>query len=145
MSENQVTGLCAFDQEKVNVDRLRHLATLHPLSSSAFPVPQFRLFAESGNLCVEGELDSFAVSQLWLALDALPPKTGVLVDLAAASLRSHAVLAGLGRLCEAGVDVTIRGDQAAIGELTASGQLAGEHAILQVDGSHPVACGPAIS
>ena len=75
MSENQVTGLCAFDQEKVNVDRLRHLATLHPLSSAAFPVPQFRLFAESGNLSVEGELDSFAVSQLWLALDALPAKT----------------------------------------------------------------------
>jgi hypothetical protein len=40
MSENQVTGLCAFDREKVDVDRLRHLATLHPLSSAASPVPQ---------------------------------------------------------------------------------------------------------
>ena len=49
------------------------------------------------------------------------------------------MLAGLGRLCEAGVDVTIRGDQAAIGELAASGQLAGEHAIFQVDGSQRVA------
>ncbi len=136
MSENPVTGLCAFDQEKINVDRLRHLATLHPLSSAASPVPQFRMFAESGNLSVEGEVDSFAVSQLWLALESLPPKTGVLVDLAAASLRSHAVLAGLRRLCDAGVDVTIRGDRGAIGELAASGQLAGEHAIFQVDGSH---------
>ena len=145
MSENQVTGLCAFDREKVDLDRLRHLATLHPLSSSAIPVPQFRMFADSGNLCVEGEVDSFAVSQLWLALESLPPKTGVLVDLAAASLRSHAVLAGLRRLCNAGVDVTIRGDQAAIGELAASGQLAGEPAILQADGSHGVVCGPAIS
>src|ERR1039457_4601357 len=80
MSENHVTGLCAFDQERVDVDRLRHLATLHPLSSVTSPVPQFRLFADSGQLCVEGEIDSFAVSQLWLALDALPPKTGVLVD-----------------------------------------------------------------
>src|SRR5450755_1059348 len=96
MSENHVTGLCAFDQERVDVDRLRHLATLHPLSSVTSPVPQFRLFADSGQLCVEGEIDSFAVSQLWLALDALPPKTGVLVDLATATLRSQEVLAASG-------------------------------------------------
>jgi hypothetical protein len=74
-SENQVTGLCAFDQEKVNVDRLRHLATLHPLSSAAIPVPQFRLFAESGNLSVEGELDSFAVSQLPASWPASMPSS----------------------------------------------------------------------
>ena len=92
------------------MNRLRHLATLHPLSSAASPVPQFRLFADSGELCVEGEIDSFAVSQLRLALDALPTKTGVLVDLATATLRSRAVVADLGRLCEAGVPVTIRGD-----------------------------------
>ena len=71
MSENQVTGLCAFDQEKVNVDQLRHLATLRPLSSAASPVPQFRLFADSGELHIEGEIDSFAVSQVWLALKTL--------------------------------------------------------------------------
>jgi len=136
MSENRVTGLCAFDREKVDVDRLRHLATLHPLSSAASPVPQFRLFADSGKLRVEGEIDSFAVSQLWLALDALPPKTGVLVDLAAATLRSRAVLAGLGRLRDAGVPVTIEGDRAAFGELRARGLLASDHAIVQVNGSH---------
>jgi hypothetical protein len=58
----------------------------------------------------------------------------VLIDLANATLRrSHSVL-DLGRLCAAGVDVTIRGDQAAVGELAACGQLAGEHAIFEVDG-----------
>jgi hypothetical protein len=76
-------------------------------------------------LCVEGELDSFAISQLWMALDALPPKTGVLVDLATGTL-SRAVLAGLGQLCDAGVPVTIRGDQAALGELRAAGLLASD-------------------
>ena len=30
MSENPVTGLCAFDGNKVDVNRLRHLAMLHP-------------------------------------------------------------------------------------------------------------------
>jgi hypothetical protein len=136
MSENHVIGLCAFDREKVDVDRLRHLATLHPLSSAASPVPQYRLFGDSGQLCVEGEIDSFAISQLWMALDALPPKTGVLVDLATATLRGRAVLAGLGQLYDAGVPVTVRGDQAALGEMRAAGLLASDHAILQVDGSH---------
>lgn len=136
MSENHVTGLCAFDREKVDVDRLRHLVTLHPLSSAASPVPQCRLFADSGQLCVEGELDSFAISQLWMALDALPPKTAVLVDLATATLRGRAVLAGLGQLHDAGVPVTIRGDQAALGELRAAGLLTSGRAILQVNGSH---------
>jgi len=135
MSENPVTGLCAFDEERVDVDRLRHLATLHPLSSAASPVPQFRLFADSGQLCVEGEIDSLAVSQLRLALDALPPKTGVLIDLATAALRSRAV-AGLGRLCDTGVPVTIRGDQAALGKLKAPGLLASDQVLLQVGGSH---------
>ena len=134
MSENPVTGLCAFDQEQVDVDRLRHLATLHPLSSAASPVPQFRLFADSGELCVEGEIDSFAVSQLWLALDALPPKTGVLVDLATATLRGRAVMAGLGRLCDAGVPVTIRGTPAALGKVKAPGLLASGRVMLQVAG-----------
>jgi hypothetical protein len=40
------------------------------------------------------------------------------------------------RLRDAGVPVIIRGDQAALGELTARGLVAGDRAILQVDGSH---------
>ena len=68
IAENQFTGLCAFNQESVDINRLRHLATLHPLSSASSPVPQFRLFSDAGMLCVEGQVDSFAVTQLWLAL-----------------------------------------------------------------------------
>ena len=135
MSENPVTGLCAFDEEKLDVDRLRHLATLHPLSSAASPVPQFRLFADSGQLCVEGEVDSFAVSQLRLALDALPPRTGVLIDLATAMLRSRTVVADLGRLCDTGVPVTIRGNPAALGKLRVPGLLASDRVSLQVAGA----------
>ncbi len=117
MTENTFTGLCAFDAERVDIDRLRHLATLHPMSSATSPVPQFRLFCGAGGLFVEGEMDSFAVTQLWLALDHLPPRTKVVVDLSAATLMSRVVLAGLRQLCEAGVEVTIRGGRAAIGEL----------------------------
>jgi MEDS: MEthanogen/methylotroph, DcmR Sensory domain len=131
MSENPVTGLCAFDAEKVDVNRLRHLATLHPLSPADCPVPQFRLFADDGNLCVEGRIDSFAVTELPVYLDVLPPKTAVLIDLAAATLASRAAIAGLGRLADAGVTVTIRGDATALDQLAAVGLPASEHLILQ--------------
>ena len=131
MSEHPVTGLCAFDGGKVNINRLRHLATLHPLASAAGPVPQYRLFADAGSLSVEGQIDSFAVSQLRLALDVLPPKTGVLIDLATATLASRAPLAGLRRLAGTGVTVTIRGEPATLAELAAAGGRASEHLIFE--------------
>lgn len=130
ISENQVTGLCAFNGQQVDPNRLRHLATLHPLSSEASPVPQYRLFADAGNLYAEGYLDSSAVSEIQLALDVLPPKTGVVIDLAAATLMSRAPLPGLRHLCDAGVTVTIRGEPAALSELAASGLPPSEHLIL---------------
>jgi ABC-type transporter Mla MlaB component len=120
IAENPVTGLCAFDKEKVDAGRLRHLATLHPLSSASSPVPQFRLYSEAGVLRIEGQLDSSAVTQLWLALENLPRGTQVIVDLTTARLMSRAVLAGLAQLCESGVHVTIRGQRAMLGELRIS-------------------------
>ena len=120
ISESQITALCAFDQNRVDTGVLRQLATLHPLSSASSPVPQFRLFSDPGALRAEGELDSVAVTQLWLALDDLAPGTGVIIDLASATVVSPHVLAGLGQLADSGTRVTIRGSQAAIGELTRS-------------------------
>jgi hypothetical protein len=120
IAENPVTGLCAFDKEKVDTGRLRHLATLHPLSSASSPVPRFRLYSEAGVLRIEGQVDSFAVTQLWLALQNLPPETRVVIDLATARLMSRAVLAGLRQLCDSVVNITIRGQRAALGELRTS-------------------------
>jgi hypothetical protein len=131
MSENPVTGLCAFDGNKVDVNRLRHLAMLHPLFPADRPVPQFRLFSDGGYLCIEGRIDSWAVTELPAYLDILPPKTGVLIDLSAATLASRAALSRLGRMADAGVTVTIRGDDAALDELAAAGLPASEHLILQ--------------
>jgi hypothetical protein len=131
MAENPVTGLCAFDGLRVDVNRIRHLATLHPLSSAADPEPQYRMFADDGNLCLEGDIDSFAVGELPLALNVLPPRTGVLIDLSAATLMSRAPLAGLRRLADKGVTVTIRGASAAIETLTANGLPASERLVLQ--------------
>jgi hypothetical protein len=130
MSENPVTGLCAFNREKVDVDRLRHLATLHPLSPATSPIPQFRLFADAGDLCVEGEIDFLAISQLRLALRCLQPQTGVLVDLAVATLKGRKAVASLGYLCEDGVTVTIRYEPAVVGMLRTSGLSGNEHLML---------------
>jgi hypothetical protein len=121
MADNPVTGLCAFDGQRVDVNRLRHLATLHPLSASDDPEPQFRMYSDGGMLCLEGHLDSFAVEQLPVALEALPPGTGVLIDLSAATLMSRAPLAGLRSLASDGVPVTIRGDRDVIDSLAGGG------------------------
>lgn len=119
MADNPVTGLCAFDERRVDVNQLRHLATLHPLSASSDPEPQFRMYSDGGALCLEGHVDSFAVGQLPLALEALPPGTGVRVDLSAATLMSRAPLAGLRRLAATGVPVILRGERKALDALGA--------------------------
>lgn len=117
MSQNRVIGLCAFNRERVDVDRLRHLATLHPLFSATSFTPQFRFFTEDTSLIMVGEVDSSAVDQLWVVLANLPPKTDVVIDLAKATFMSHRVLSGLGLLSDTGVDVTIRGESGAIRDL----------------------------
>lgn len=131
IAENPVTGLCALDKEKVDSGRIRHLVTLHPLSSASGPVPQFRLYSEAGVLRIEGQVDSFAVTQLWLALENLPPKTDVTVDLATARLMSRGVLVGLIQVCDSGVNVTIRGQRAVIGELRRSLAQPNDRLVLQ--------------
>jgi hypothetical protein len=121
MAENPVTGLCAFDRDKIDVNRLRHLTTLHPLSSVTTPVPQFRLFADAGYLCIEGDVDSLAITQAQLALAVLPPHTPVRVDLTTATLRGGATLTALSGLASAGVEVTVQGHPAAISGLREAG------------------------
>lgn len=109
MSENAVTGLCAFDRQRVDVDTLRHLATLHPLASAEEPRPQFLLFSDGDMLCLEGEVDSFAIEQLLLALEQLPPKTGVVADLSETALVTKKVMSALNQLVEARIRVLVRG------------------------------------
>jgi len=106
MSENRVTGLCGFDRTAVNVDTLRHLVTLHPLSSAAQPLPQFRLFVNTDGLCLEGDIDDLAIGHLHRALDILPKGTPAVVDVARARARDGAVRTELQQLAAAGVVLT---------------------------------------
>lgn len=109
MSENQVTGLCAFDSTRVEVNALRHLATVHPVWPAEGPGSQYRLFSHDSALWLEGEVNSFAVGQARLALQQLPPKTDVVVDLTNTEIVTKDALSALRQLCETGVAVTVRG------------------------------------
>lgn len=109
MSENPVTGLCAFDSVRVNLNALRHLATVHPLWPADGPGSQYRLFSQDSALWLEGEVDSSALQQAKLALESLPPKTDVVVDLTDTAIVTKDALSALRQLCETGVAVTVRG------------------------------------
>jgi MEDS: MEthanogen/methylotroph, DcmR Sensory domain len=135
MADNPVTGLCAFDGQRVDVNRLRHLSTLHPLAATTDPEPQFRMYSDDGFLCLEGHVDSFTVTQLPGALEVLPPDTGVLIDLSVATLMSRVPLNGLQRLAAAGVPVTIRAERKALDALVGNGMRPDGHLRLEVAGS----------
>lgn len=109
MSEHQVTGLCAFDRDRVDVDTLRHLATLHPLSPANAPAPQFLLFSDDGALRLEGEVNPFAIEHVLLALKHLPAKTNVIVDLSRTSFVLKGTMVLLRDLAESGAPMTIHG------------------------------------
>lgn len=109
MSENPVTGLCAFDSTHIDVGTLQQLATLHPVWPEDADQPPFRLFSSDSSLWLEGEINAFAVGQAQLALQNLPPSTGVVVDLTGTAAVSTDAFTALRQLCETGVSVTIRG------------------------------------
>jgi hypothetical protein len=109
MSENPVTGLCAFDKTRIDVNTLSHLATVHPVWPAESDQPPFRLFNNDSALWLEGEVNSFALGQARLALNNLPPKTSVVVDLTHTETVTNDALSALRQLCETGVAVTVRG------------------------------------
>lgn len=109
MSQNPVTGLCAFDKARADVDTIRRLATLHPVWPAESDQPPFRLFSNDSALWLEGEVNSFALGQARLALENLPPQTNVVVDLTKTENVTSDALSALRQLCETGVAVTVRG------------------------------------
>jgi len=113
MSEHAVTGLCAFDDRRVDMGRLRHLATLHPLTAADHGIPQFRLFSDDDALWIDGEVDALAMEHVWMALGHLPAKTDVVVDVTGTTRVGKGVVDGVRQLCEVGIGVTIRAPVAA--------------------------------
>ena len=66
-----------------------------------------------------------------LALEVLPPQTGVLIDLARSQLTSRASLVSLRQLCDAGVTVTIQGEPDSLGDLADADLLSSDRLIFQ--------------
>lgn len=127
MSENPVTGLCAFDGDRVDVHVLRHLATLHPLVSASSPAPQYQLFADDEKLWVEGVVDTFTVDRIWHTVEVLPAKTALVVDLEKVTLFSNKVVAALAGLARSGVDVVVQGPATVVREVRDAAGDGGRH------------------
>lgn len=109
MSENPVTGMCAFDRTQIDVSALRRLASVHPVWPADAEQPPFRLFNDDSALWLEGEVNAFAVGQARLALESLPATTSVVIDLTNTADVTGDALSALRQLCETGVGVTVRG------------------------------------
>jgi hypothetical protein len=109
MSENPVTGLCAFDRSRVDMSQLRDLAALHPLVSATAPTPLFRLFVDEEALWVDGLLDTFATRRIQRALEVLSPKTPLVVPLDRVTMANDLVFLELVGLSDREIDVTFRG------------------------------------
>ena len=107
MSENRVTGLCGFDSRRVDVNTLRHLATVHPLSAAHAPQPQFRLYVDGDGLCLEGDVDEIALDLLQRALLTVPRGTPEVVDLSRALIRGASTRSSLAMLERSGVTLTM--------------------------------------
>jgi len=128
------TAMCSFNKEKLDSALLRQLASVHPLSSASGPVPSYRIFSDGQAMHIEGRVDSYAVTQLWLALETLPERADVVVDLGTARLMGPGVLAGLTQLCDCGIGVRIRGERSAIDELRDSLTLPSVRLVLEEAG-----------
>lgn len=125
------TALCAFSKDRVREAMLRQIAAVHPLSSASGPVPHFRIFSDGQAMRIEGRVDAYAITQLWLALETLPQRAGVVLDLATARLMGPGVVTGLTQLCDCGISVTIRADRDAIGALKESRAQTSDRLVLQ--------------
>jgi hypothetical protein len=114
MSEHPVIGLCAFDRERIDVGVLRHLATLHPLTSALGPLPRFRLFVDAGALWLEGDVTTLAVDEAARALACIPAVRQLVVDMTNTTLVTQPTIARIEELCTTGVSVTVLTDSAAV-------------------------------
>jgi len=131
---HEFTALCAFSKDRVQEAMLRQIAAVHPLSSASGPIPQFRLFSDGQAIHIEGRVDAYAITRLWLALETLPERADVVLDLATARLMGPGVLAGLTQLCDYGIGVRIRASEDEISMLSDSLTQTSDRLILEKNG-----------
>jgi anti-anti-sigma regulatory factor len=79
MAKRPLAALCGYDCNAVPEELLGDLAAVHPASNGIASIAPFRLFADSGALVLEGEIDMFSAEALdrllGLALSGEEPAT----------------------------------------------------------------------
>jgi anti-anti-sigma regulatory factor len=64
MAANPLSALCGYQRDALPENLLGDLATVHPAVCGASDLAPFHLFADSGNLVLEGEVDLFSAKAL---------------------------------------------------------------------------------
>jgi hypothetical protein len=106
---SQVTGICYFDGEALDDERLTDLAALHPFRAADAVQPAFTFFSDDGAVAVTGALDLWSAERFKRTLATTPGDQSLVVDLSRAEFVDHRALLALNDVASAARPVRIRG------------------------------------
>jgi hypothetical protein len=107
-----VNGVCYFDRERVENDRLADIAAMHPVLSLNFGAPSFQLFIDDDAVRVIGDLDTACAEQLRRILASAPKLLERLLDLSGVEFIDHRALLVLNDVASDGQMLRLRGARA---------------------------------
>lgn len=103
-----VTGVCYFDRQIVPPDRLKEVASIHPVLSSGLGTPMFQIFVDGDALRLVGEVDALSADSLHRTLASAATSGGV-VDVSGVVFMDHRALLTLDRVARERGGLRIRG------------------------------------
>jgi hypothetical protein len=132
-ASSQVTGICYFDDQALDDERLSDLAALHPIRAANAVRPPFIIFADEDAVSVTGALDLWSSGRFTRVLDALPSDGPLVLDISRAEFVDHRALLALNDAATTARPVRIRGASRLVSEFPSLLALPMPH--LQFDGS----------
>jgi hypothetical protein len=118
-----VTGICYFDSDALDDERLADLAALHPVRAANAVAPPFRFFSDEGAVSVTGALDLWSSQRFERVLSTTPADQPLFLDLSRAEFVDHRALLALNDVATAARPVWIDGASRLVCELPSLLQL----------------------
>lgn len=103
-----VLGVCYFDRQQLTPERLRDLASVHPVVSASAALPEFRVFRDDDALWISGGLDTFAVDRLRRVLSTTPRHPEIVVDVSQCDVINHHALLVFEEHANSGTSIRLR-------------------------------------
>jgi MEDS: MEthanogen/methylotroph, DcmR Sensory domain/STAS domain len=113
---SQVTGICYFDDEALDSERLADLAALHPVRAAGATPPRFTFFSDDDAVSVTGALDLWSAERFKRVLRTTTSDQPLVVDLSRAEFVDHRALLALNDAASAARPVRIRGASRVVSE-----------------------------